>query len=264
MFRIEIYVPPSRAQAMGQVLAAVRRTRLWDERARTLTFSSIFDVWRWWEEFSLVVWASQKWAGFLVRIRGEMLLPYRNDFYYNLQSVKQCWYNCQKGRRAGYCSGPASWGCHKLRAIMRQPIPGTWPHTHWYAFGRFATEMVWEVDRPAILRTLEAEAEDIFADQCPAFDRERLVAAVDGLPGMLDINEYWQVDYRLEITPKGPVQVPVGIKYDFGVMPDDEPPVMDTRLVREIGEVTMPGPDATQADIDEYLDGLLKRKKRGG
>ena len=151
-----------------------------------------------------------------------------------------------------------------MRAIMRQPIPGTWPHTHWYAFGRFATEMVWEVDRPAILRTLEAEAEEIFADQCPAFDRERLVAAVDGLPGMLDINEYWQVDYRLEITPKGPVQVPVGIKYDFGVMPDDEPPVRDTRLVREIGGVTMPGQDATQADIDEYLDGLLKRKKRGG
>ena len=264
MFNIQIYVPPSRSPAMSQVLAAVRRTGLWDEQARTVTFTSIFDVWRWWEEFSLVVWTASKWAGFLVRIRGAMLLPYRTDFYYDLQSVKQCWYNCQKGQRVGYCSGPASWGCHKLRAIMRQPVPGTWPHSHWYAFGRFTSPLTWEVDKAAILRILEAEAADTFADQCPAFDRDRLVTAVDALPGKLEINEYWQVDYRLEITPKGPVQVPVGIKYDFGVMPDEDPPVMDTRLVREIGAVNMPGPDSTQAEIDEYLDGLLKRKKRGG
>lgn len=248
---------------MTQVLAAAGRTGLWDDKSRTVSFTTIFDVWRWWEEFSLVVWTAQKWTGFLVRIRGEMLLPYRTDFYYDLQSVKQCWYNCQRCRRPGYCSGPASWGCHKLHSIHRHPVPGTWPHSHWYSFGRFISPMTWEVDRPAILRTLETEAQVTFADQCPAFDRERLVAAVDGLPARLEINEYWQVDYRLEITSNGPVQVPVGIKYDFGMMPDDDPPVRETRLVREIGTVIMPGPDATQDDIDKYLDELLRKKKRG-
>lgn len=97
---------------------------------------------------------------------------------------------CRSGN-PDFCFG-ASWatenpfGCHRLQ-ISRMNHP-------WWSFGHWVGNGVWRVDKEAILAQAEANARPYRL--CPAFDWQRLLKAVSGLPVTVDVTKDGSWLYR--------------------------------------------------------------------
>lgn len=246
---LEIYIPHSRSTVYRQVISRAVRTGFYDDQASTLTFSDILQLWRWWEDFTFVVWSAQKWVGFLVTINGRMVLPYSNDFYYQLQDIKHCYFAYSKSRfKATHCTDNC-FGCQRLFTIVRNVTPGVMPYQKWFRYGRFIDALTWEIDKEAIITQLLFEADEALAANCPVFSADRIAEGVKSMPDIIKVGGSWAVEYNQEIGPSGLVRVPACITFDFDGGVKEKPPEL---------------PTADDGDIDKLLDDILAKRRRKG
>lgn len=242
-------------------MAAARRTGLHDEAARTMTFPTVASVWQWWNEFCTVIWTAQKWSGFAVTVNGRPMIPYSNQIFYAMKSMKYCFASNLYGGEQDWC-GRQCFGCLRLGSVQRYLSDMT--DSVWYRHGTFESESAWRVNKALILRQLTVEAEMSLVAFCPAFNMERIRSEVDALLDRIDISCDWEVEYRLDMTDTSVVKVPCGIRYVFPGEDDQEPPTMHQKPQGGLALNFTPGDGSDIKDVDAYLDELLKRKKRGG
>lgn len=255
MFTITILIPPSRSASYGQVVAAAKRTGCYDPATRLLTIRGIPQVWRWWNDFTLIFWQAQKWSGFQVTVNAQPIIPHGNHTYYALQNIKYCYGARQESGDDGFCSA-GCFGCRQLRTFPRFIHPGVSDYQAWYNYGKFTAQNVWTVDREGILRQLMREADLSLARFCPSFDATRVRKTIDDLPAVIRIGKYWKVRYRLDVGSDGPIRVVDGITYDF-----EEPMEHEEDLCnRVITQKETPASDPT--DVDKLLDDILAKRKR--
>lgn len=254
MFDLSIYIPVSRSPVYNDVINNATITGLYTPETHLLTFGSLVDVFRWWEQFSFVVWSAQKWTGFSIRVNDHILLPYSNKVYYWIQDVRRCWYAYNKNTyKSEYCTDNF-FGCHRLQSIFRHPNPSNWDHQCWWRYGRFINSTTYKIDKRAIYNQLIAEAKECFAFHCPQFSARRVKAEVAKLPDTIELNDYWTVDYRATVGKDGPEVLACGIRYNWNV-PDG--------TLLEAPPICKPDSKATEQEINRYLDDFLKQKKRG-
>lgn len=266
MFRLSIYIPRSRSATYRQVAAAAAKTGFYDADSQTVTFNSIERLWLWWDQFSLIVWTAQKYAGFLVTINDRMVVPYSNTYFYCLQAMRDCYHRYMTtAAKSEYC-GIECFGCHRLNSVEKTIYPGISRYTAWYAYGRWEDPgKLWAVDKKAITAQLLSEAETMHYAACPVFNSERICREVDRLPDKLEVGDQWSVVYRPEIGRTGYKLEPVTISFNFDkVEPPDE--VDDTPkggLKPRYKDIPAVDGETENQRIDRFLDEMLRNKKGG-
>jgi hypothetical protein len=266
LFKVEIYIPISRSTTYREVINRASRTGYYDPARQMLTFDSIIQLFRWWEDFSYVVWTAQKWAGFMVSVNEKMIIPFNNNFFYNLQDIKHCWYNRQQSKyQSDYCEHDCL-GCHRLHSVLRHVFPGIMPYQAWYSYGDWSGVDRWQINKQDIVEQLKSESEMIFASACPAYSIERIEKEVAKLPDEILLSDDWRIVYRPEIGATGHQMIPVSITFNFESIevPDYIPREKPTG--KQGIFLTEKNPVSEDMDIDrinEFLDKLLKQKKRG-
>ena len=266
MFLVEIYIPHSRSVIYREVINRATRTGFYNSESQILTFKNILQIFQWWEYFSYIIWSSQKWAGFMVTVNEKIILPFNNNFFFNLQDVKHCWYNRQQSKYSlDFCEHDC-FGCQRLHSVIRHVYPGIMPFQSWYYYGRWSAVDRWWICKQDIVNQLTNEAEMIFVSACPSYSADRINTEVSKLPDEIVINENWQIVFRPEIGATGYQLIPVSIVFNFETVrpPEVIPPSAATGKRQGIFmQDNQPTDNETDIDrINEYLDNLLKQKKR--
>jgi hypothetical protein len=253
VFKVEIYIPESKSRIYQRVLSVANGSGMYDQETGILTIVGIENLFKTWSVFSAVVWISQKWSGFFVAINDKPILPYSNDFYYQLQDLMYC-YRARVDDSSEYCTAQ-TWGCRKLVSVIRYIGDQFYDAVPWYKYGKFADSSTWQVNRAAILKQLQSESEDNHCRNCPFFNAENVKQSVMNLPDRINIDSNFEIDYRVDYDQHGQaVFIPVNIRHRSQmegllrrVNPDqpEKPPQLDSGTA-----------------IDEYLDNLLKQRKR--
>lgn len=96
--------------------------------------------------------------------------------------------------------GEVGWGCRHLESV-RLILPAYLTYSssrrqYWYQFGRFSSPSIWSIDKDAILAALTREAESRKIALCPAFQVERIKAALKELPDEIDTttSKAWEIE----------------------------------------------------------------------
>ncbi len=156
----------------------------------------------------------------------------------------------QPGR---YCekshSGGQGWGCRYLSATEREPAAprysfGT-PPTGWWDFGAFDADGRFVVRKEHIRDALQKEAERAGLSFCPQFDFQRVSAAVDALPDVIDpsASNAWEVIYEDHADGCTISQSAVGVR------PAAERPVAERRLTPQQDTVDRHVPEVSFDDV---------------
>lgn len=267
MFRLSIYIPKSRSATHRQVITAASKTGFYNTDTQTVTFPDIEHLWLWWDQFSLIVWTAQKYAGFLVSINDRMVVPYSNTFYYCLQSMRDCYHNyTMTSAKSTYCRTEC-FGCHRLNSVEKTIYPGISRYTAWYAYGRWEDQgRVWTVDKGAITAQLLSEADTMHYNACPQFDAERIRGEVAKLPDRLEINEHWSIVYRPEIGENGYTLEPVTISFNFDKVEPPKEVIPDSPvggIKPRYNDIPAQEGETETQRIDRILDEILRKKKGG-
>ncbi len=93
-----------------------------------------------------------------------------------------------------YCekshAGGQGWGCRYLSAMEREPVVPRYsfgqPPTGWWDFGGFDSDQHFVVRKDHIREALQKEADRAGLSFCPQYDFQRVCAAVDSLPDVID------------------------------------------------------------------------------
>lgn len=255
MFSLEIYIPKSGSRLYSEVIRYAKRTGHYDDATQTLLFTAITQVWQWWENFSFVVWTAQKWIGFMVTANGRFVLPYNNNFYYDLQNIKNCYQSISNSQYYNNCSHDC-FGCHQLTTVLKYVQPGISPYQLFYKYGHFENSKTWIIDKRLIADQLIFESRQNFAYNCPMFAESRIVEFVNDLPDKIEINNFWSVEYKTIIGKNGLDRIPSSINYNF-----EPQPVNEDDDIKPMHRTKKPDNDSSINDINDFLDELLKKKK---
>lgn len=264
-FSIEIHFPVSKSKSYPDVLKHARLFFNFSENPNILKVTDIDELFGRWDDFSIVIFNTTKWAGTNVFYRGTPVIPYKNDFFYTLLNLKYC-YNAFMGEinKDGFCEN-SSWGCRKMDFMARRISGRYFSGTYWYRFGYFVDENTWKIDKISILKTLAEEAKMKTLDICPAFNFERIKRFVNQLPETIKVDENWDIEYQAEITDQGKVLIPVSIRHVDIEQPEINPAggvFIKLGPKSDASDPAQGGPDPS--DIDAFLDHLLEQKKKKG
>lgn len=255
VFSIDISFQSSRSKNYTDVLSSARQFAGFDPDNQTLHITNVDELFNLWNDFTVIIFNATKWAGTMVRYCEKPLLPYKNEFYYYLQEWRQCYLGHQSSaHQSGHCA-ESWWGCRKLIRVSRYINEEFWNFPMWYRYGYFISESIWKVDKGAIVDALLAEASQRKVEHCPHFSIDRIRAMVDQLPNTISVDgDHWEIQYRLDYLDDGAVYVPVGINHTDNY----DGYVRHVKLQAPVQQK----PQINIENIDEFLDNLLKQRKR--
>ncbi len=219
---IEITFRKSRSKDYPYVLKHARKFIFFNETERKLTITDVEELFSNWENFTVVVHYTKKWAGTIFSYNGKPITPFKSDIFYALQNVKDCHKQYNKAfDKEGYCD-EADWGCHRLDSVSRFLDRGGY-YNYWYEYGHFDTEDTWKIDKQRIRQTLLEEARLKCLSVCPAFNANKISELLTQLPNELYIDGVkWKKVYKLDYLANGPVRIPVEIEHNFDSATDPE------------------------------------------
>jgi len=158
------------------------------------------------------------WKGTNVTLGGEEIKPH--EFFWKFNSVIKCAVGYEEAvDQSRYCCLADSyegWGCKLLDDLDRHlSKTASYAMKYWYRFGDFASEGVWEIDKPLIKDYLEKEAAEKNLSYCKHFSLEKAWTIVDGLPDVIDTHgsASWDIDYREDFEGSEIKKHPIGIKH---------------------------------------------------
>jgi len=259
---IEINIPASRSPVHKQVVTIAKKTGYYNSETGKLIFDSIIELWRLWDDFSFVLWQSQNWSGFYVRLNGKLILPYSNHWFYTLLDIQRCYFTfTSEIYKDEFCS-IRCFGCRKLMSIMRNIEPGLINHQIWYRYGYFSDDLkYWIIDKAVIIRQLLSESVEFLPACCPEFSDVKVMQMVSLLPDKIELDEFWEIEYDVRIHEKGIVNFPVNVRCKLELINVDAIKPKGGPLVVSIGKV--PNAESTNDEINKYLDELSKQKNSG-
>lgn len=251
-FSIEIHFPFSRSKIYPDTLKHARLFSDFRQNPNILKITDIDELFGRWDDFSIVIFNTTKWAGTTVFFCGKPLLPYKNSFFYALLDVKRCYGQYKENTdKVGYCS-ESDWGCHRLNNMGRY-FKGLdlYMKNPWYKYGHFIDAKTWAVDKSRIFEVLSEEAFLTLADTCPGYNPERIRQFVLKLPDQITIDDNWEIEYKLDVESSGLKGLPVSINF----VADPEPEEAKRQEVEDdfLDPLT---------DIDRYLDKILRDRDK--
>lgn len=249
-FSLEIHFPFSRSKSYPEVLKQARLFTDFREKPNVLSISDIDELFGRWDSFSTVIFGATKWAGTNVYFDGRLVIPYKNEFFYLLLDVKQCYKQYKQSTdKLGFCSG-SDWGCYRLKQIGRYiNVSNYYIRNPFYRYGYFKDNETWIIDKNRIFEIMAEEAKITMADNCPGFDMDRVNRAIAKLSDQIRIGGNWEIEYKLDVDKKGLVGIPTNVNF----VPNPEPP---TPLTPE-EEFINP-----EEDPDSFLDRMLREREK--
>jgi len=158
------------------------------------------------------------WKGTSVTLGGEEIKPH--EFFWKFHTVVKCAKEYEESiDKSRYCCLADSyegWGCKLLDDLDRHlSKTASYAMKYWYRFGDFASEGVWEIDKPLIKDYLEKEAAEKNLSYCTHFSLDKAFTIVDGLPDVIDTHgsASWEIEYREDFEGTEIRKHPIGIKH---------------------------------------------------
>jgi len=158
------------------------------------------------------------WKGTSVTLGGEEIKPH--EFFWKFHAVIKCAKEYEESiDKSRYCCLADSyegWGCKLLDDLDRHlSKTASYAMKYWYRFGDFASEGVWEIDKPLIKDYLKKEADEKNLSCCRHFSLEKAFSIVDGLPDVIDTHgsASWEIEYRDDFEGSEIRKHPIGIKH---------------------------------------------------
>ena len=158
------------------------------------------------------------WKGTSVTLGGEDIKPH--EYFWKFHAVVKCAKGYEEAiDQNHYCCLADSyegWGCKLLDDLDRHlSKTASYAMKYWYRFGDFASEGVWEIDKPLIKDYLEKEAGEKNLAYCKHFSLEKAFNIVDGLPDVIDTrgSSSWEIEYREDFEGTEIRKHPIGIKH---------------------------------------------------
>jgi len=260
-FSIEIIIPNSRSILHAKVVERAARCGEFD--GSTLRIDSMLNVFNAWQDFTFVVWAAQKWSGFMVSINDKPILPYNNNYYYYLQQISSCLSSrITASEKQQYCYD-SGWSCRLMHGVRRF-IAETYSHNPlWYDFGRFVDSDKWQIDKSAIINALRMDSAILLVHHCPYFSPAEMIRQVVALPEIITIDKNWEIRYKIDYDTSGNmVHIPAAIRHLDQV---EYFPAPINSLEPEREETDLSKIDLSKMgkhEIDKLLDKMLQQKKR--
>jgi len=158
------------------------------------------------------------WKGTSVTLGGAEIKPH--EFFWKFHTVIKCVKGYEESiDKSRYCCLADSyegWGC-KLHDDLDRHLSKTASYAmkYWYRFGDFASDGVWEIDKPLIKDYLEKEAVEKNLSYCRFFSLEKAWTIVDGLPDVIDTHgsTSWEIEYREDFEGSEIRKHPIGVKH---------------------------------------------------
>jgi len=158
------------------------------------------------------------WKDTGVTLEGIEIKPH--EFFWRFHTVIKCAKGYEESiDKSRYCCLADSyegWGCKLLDDLDRHlSKTASYAMKYWYRFGNFASEGVWEIDKPLIKDYLEKEAGEKNLSYCRKFSIEKVRTIVDGLPDVIDTHgsASWEIEYREDFEGTEIRKHPIGIKH---------------------------------------------------
>ena len=158
------------------------------------------------------------WKDTSVTLGGNEIKPH--EFFWKYNTVIKCAKEYEESiDKSRYCCLEDSyegWGCKLLDDLDRHlSKTASYAMKYWYRFGDFASEGVWEIDKPLIKDYLEKEADEKNLSYCSNFSLEKAFRIVDGLPDVIDTHgsTSWDIEYREDFEGTEIRKHPIGIKH---------------------------------------------------